>query len=63
MKYLIILVLLTGCTRDDSDPRDGISGFEVFTDNLTGCQYIGWGWKAITPRLGADGKQICRARP
>lgn len=62
---IIALALLSGCgARDDSDPPNGRSGFDVFTDAKTGCQYIGWprsmwGGAAITPRLGADGKQIC----
>lgn len=58
--------MCAGCSRDDSDPEGGRSGFHVFTDALTGCQYIGWpsmvwGGAAITPRMGADGKQVCKA--
>lgn len=66
---LAALLALAGCAdRDDSDPPDGRSGFTVFTDNLNGCQYIGWApspllfvfGAAITPRLGRDGRQVCR---
>lgn len=72
MKVLFIVALLSialaACSkRDNSDPPEGRSGFEVFTDSLTGCQYIGWGdgaqGKAITPRMNADGKQICGVKP
>jgi hypothetical protein len=55
---LVALMALAGCVKkDDSDPPDGRSGFNVF---------IGWSpsslrhGAAITPRLGLDGLQICR---
>jgi hypothetical protein len=34
----------------------------VITDIETGCQYIVTAWRevSLTPRLGADGKPICR---
>lgn len=64
---ILALALLAGCgPRDDSDPPGGRSGFSVYRDNLTGCEYIGWDtlWgKAITPRMGVDGRQVCRSQP
>lgn len=72
---LLAAILSAGCDRfsdrDNSDMPDGRrSGFNVFTDGLTGCQYIGFGLgyqgKALTPRIAADGKthQGCRgAKP
>lgn len=44
-------------SHDDSDPTGGSSGMMVYTDNLTGCQYLGH--DSLTPRMGNDGKQIC----
>ena len=35
------------------------SGFRLRTDYGTGCQYL-LADSAVTPRLGADGKQVCR---
>ena len=32
----------------------------VMTDPKTGCQYVHGGRGAVTPRLGVDGKPICR---
>jgi hypothetical protein len=62
-RILILAVLLTGCARnahDDTDPPDGMSGMDLFTDNATGCQYLGYGassnGKALTPRIASDGK-------
>ena len=47
--------------RDDSDPPGGRSGMLIFTDHLTGCQYLSRPfYSSLTPRLGADGKQVCR---
>lgn len=68
---ILLALLLTGClpgcvqTRDDSDMPDGRpSGMRVLSDNLTGCQYLAYSSGGITPRMGADGKQVCRgARP
>ena len=62
---ILITVLLAGCTqmRDDSDPPNGASGMGVHTDALTGCQYLSRYRGGITPRMGADGKQICGSKP
>lgn len=64
MRYLILLALLlstTGCymRRDNSDASDGTpSGMNVYTDHLTGCQYLGHG-NSLTPRLHSDGTMVC----
>jgi len=44
--------------KDDSDGPTENSHMDVYTDHLTGCQYLS-NW-SLTPRMGADGKQICR---
>lgn len=59
---IIIALLCAGCQvrNDDSDMPDGRpSGFLVKTDALTGCQYLSEG-HAVTPRMGRDGKQVCK---
>ena len=44
--------------RDDSDGPHENSHMEVFTDYLTGCQYL---YRySLVPRMGADGKQVCK---
>lgn len=63
---LLVLIILFGLSiinefipRDDSDPRTGgRSGLSVFTDYLTGCQYLGLRG-TLTPRLDKNGKQVC----
>jgi len=42
---------------DDTDFPDHQSGMWLYTDHLTGCQYLYRG--SLTPRMDADGKQIC----
>jgi hypothetical protein len=45
--------------RDNSDPPGGRSNMSVLTDALTGCQYLATQRGGITPRMGADNKQVC----
>jgi Family of unknown function (DUF6440) len=68
-RYLIVLFVaavllaLSGCARDDSDPVDGRSGMTPRTDALTGCQYLTYSHTygtSITPRMDRDGKQVCK---
>ena len=49
-------------TWDDTDDRSaGIhSEMRLRTDHMTRCQYLESSNGALTPRLGADGKQVCR---
>lgn len=44
---------------DNSDPPGGRSGMRIYTDNLTGCQYLARPSGSLTPRLLRDGKQVC----
>jgi hypothetical protein len=63
---LCALAMLAGCEAHGSstppDPRTYPATLNIYIDAETGCQYIGqWSSSAgITPRLGRDGKQICR---
>lgn len=62
--FALALAMLLVATRvwtpvDDSDQSWWVrSGFDVRTDNKTGCQYLSR-WFALTPRLDATGKQVC----
>ena len=65
MKVSAVLAVVTmvsmtsscSTSRDDTDPVDGRSGMMLLTDSGTGCQYRYWG--SLTPRMDANGKQIC----
>lgn len=57
--YLGLWVLDKAIQYDDTDPVHGRSGLSIYIDNGTGCQYLGVLVFGITPRLQADGKQIC----
>lgn len=46
---------------DDTDTAFGkSSGMAPRRDALTGCEYLETRGGGLTPRLGADGRQICR---
>jgi hypothetical protein len=61
-----VVLLIGGSTRDDSDPPNGRSGLVIYKDHLTGCEYLARPAIAplmaqlITPRMDADGRQVCR---
>lgn len=67
---ILAVVLLDGCKRAEAQHdkiKPNVSEFygsdtivRVFTDPETGCQYLGMYGEAVTPRMGRDGKQICR---
>jgi hypothetical protein len=46
--------------RDDSDTVNRRSGMDVHRDALTGCEYLSRQFGGLVPRMGADGKQVCR---
>lgn len=56
------LIHETQMPNDDSDPESGRSGLSIYRDSLTGCEYVVAGlWpSSATPRLKADGSQVCR---
>jgi hypothetical protein len=37
-----------------------IRALEVFVDEETGCEYVGRDKGALMPRVGTDGKQVCK---
>jgi hypothetical protein len=61
---LIAAAALVACARDNSDPPGGYSGLIIYTDELTGCQYLArpslnGAPSPLTPRQRADGTQVC----
>ncbi len=65
MAALILLAVLR--PYDDTDPvvREwwgrSRSGLALYTDSLTGCQYVKAGlFGGITPRIDERGRPICR---
>ena len=46
--------------RDDTDPGlwGARSGMSLYTDALTGCQYLSAGTSGITPRLNKEGAHV-----
>ncbi len=78
MKTMIILLALAcaGCSETTSKLDREIdrqnaeqkkierldNGLHGYFDAKTGCEYLSNG-RALTPRMGADGKQICGAQP
>lgn len=64
---IILLALLCAGCHNSHGTSDSLGGQGVSTDAirarvdpLTGCEYITYREGGITPRMGADGKQICR---
>ena len=59
---VFVIYKITTLPYDDTDFGDERSGLSLFTDNLTGCQYLKAGlFGGITPRLYSDGSQVgCR---
>lgn len=56
--WLIISLASWMQPYDDTDLPGGRSGMDLLTDHRTGCQYL-YRRGAITPRMDANGKQIC----
>lgn len=60
----IFVQVFTGVGRDDTDAATGLrSSLHLRIDQGTGCQYLlptNVHSAVLVPRLGPDGKQICR---
>ncbi len=70
--FLVAMIgaaFLVGCTeaRQANKGSGRGSDLRVWHDSETGCEYLTVGssfdGQAVTPRMGADGKQICRDKP
>ncbi len=71
-KILIIIIILTsvvslvldyfriGFDSTDDHENGKRSDLKVHVDYGTGCEYLRARGGSLTPRLGPDGKQICR---
>lgn len=55
----ISVIYASSSPKDSTDPVDGRSGLEIKVDALTGCQYLTTQKGGLTPRIDANGKQIC----
>lgn len=55
------VTVLIGCSqRGGSDPSVDRSELLIYTDHLTGCQYLSRPTdKQLTPRMRTDGSQVC----
>lgn len=56
---LIWAVSLVGCKRHETmiaEAEKEALRVRVVTDAETGCEYLAYNTRAITPRIGADGK-------
>lgn len=60
---LVGILTLWPTPYDSTDAPGERSGLRLLTDNKTGCQYLQGGLSGITPRMDANGKQVCEARP
>lgn len=60
--YFCIAIIGILARRDDTDTPDARSGMSLYHDALTGCEYVGVLFHGFTPRLDANGKQICRSK-
>lgn len=57
--YLVALVANQSLPFDSTDPPNGRSGLILYTDNLTGCQYLARPlFGALTPRLDGRGRHV-----
>lgn len=60
---LMVIAALTACGKrpEPSPDQEAVStGLTVYHDRGTGCEYLRAGSGALTPRLGPDGKQVCK---
>ena len=48
---------------DSTDSADSRSGLGLYTDAMTGCQYLSARGSGITPRLDKSGRHICGVQP
>lgn len=58
-----IAFVVSGCGSRAADDQSGIRPLVMATvvkDKETGCEYVSNGSSGMYPRLGRDGKQICR---
>jgi len=57
--FFLWLFGLLPVNRDESDASGRGGGVKAVTDDLTGCQYLGFQNGGITPRMDAQGRHLC----
>lgn len=50
--------VFVGADKDSTDGENERSGMNLYTDALTGCQYLSAGG-GLTPRIDSDGEPVC----
>lgn len=69
LAVVLAAVAVSGCDRAVSDPSAGQRGLIIYTDDMTGCQYVGRPGESsqhatpLTPRMEPTGKQVCGNSP
>lgn len=60
MVVLVATLSVTGCKIEEREPYKALSSRpSLFTDPVTGCQYIVMQDRGVTPRLNIEGKPMC----
>lgn len=61
---MVVIVATRFSAFDDTDNHTTgeRSGVSLYTDHLTGCQYLGTLFGGITPRLDQHGNHICEGK-
>ena len=62
ISFWMFIISFNYFDRYEIDFQTKQSKIPVYIDEQTGCQYFSKGRYGITPRMGADGKQICEAK-
>lgn len=65
---MLVALLCAGCHERHIDQvviMPVVQPVAIYKDDETGCEYVAadMAHSALTPRMGADGKQICRNEP
>jgi hypothetical protein len=66
ISLIVVFAIAYGITRllpyDDTDDQANSkrSGLTLTIDRGTGCHYVGGMFGGVSPRLDANGKQVCR---
>lgn len=62
MVVIVLIVAAVLAPHDSTDPPGGRSGLRLYIDEATGCHYLAPVFGSATPRMGANGQQVCTGR-
>ncbi len=68
LSFLLVVIGITvgeirPVKRDTTDvPGGQLSGMDLHKDHMTGCHYLSYHDGGLTPRLDANGNQVCEPR-